>query len=326
MIIRLDFEEGMLAQIDMVLLEERVSLILRAHSQGIHLVTISRAAGRWIEGNVQLNQKDRSTLKRLIDEIAQSGGLIRQAPRFLRIGMPKTLLQLEKGGAIGLPIDHDLFDRILGRPAFVVEDSQSDGKVYKLVLEKRALKRLGLRSAFETYHGGGQRSLEVASDTARDGRIVYIVLDADKLTPVSPELKREKLREMHTRAQKPPLLFFDVTPCRELENIFSPDVLSHIAKSDPQRDTLCKLVEIDKIEKANGVTQQERHWLHFDFKSGLSKMAYDRSSKKEREWISEPACYGKIKSRSFAFAGLRELDGAGLFGLSGMRESIRKSG
>jgi hypothetical protein len=306
MIVHFDLEEDRLAAIRKPLLQERVSSILRAHRSGAHLVIVSRQTGKWLAKNANkiLLDADRSTLHRLLQEITQSGDLVRRAPKLLRIGAQDTILGITDDRIIELPIDYEQFERILERPALVIEDIVSDGKVYEAVFQALAKKK-GFWPAFEAVHGGGNRAMTVALYKVREGRIVHVVLDSDKATPFSPDTKIARIQRLPKKHRNWPLLFFDVTPGRELENILTVEVLALAAKTDTAKATLKHIKEISQREAESEIAPQCRYWLYFDFKSGLKKQHITgRVNQKEKEWIESRLRLANLNRDLLPLAGL----------------------
>ena len=285
MIILLGIAPKQLALTEVALLEERVSTLLRAHRNGQHLVIIDRLAGHWLLNNVPLLQNDRSTLQKIIQDITQTGNLPNQTPYLIRITGSGEQFFYEKPRFINLPLDFQKFDDILLKPIFLVEDISADGGAYEAIFRNMPGLLQSFVVSFDRMHGGGSGVQKVAKEKILEGRIVYAVVDSDKEAPVSSDRRFRDMKRLQAETRWP-LYFFDVTPCREVENIFPLEVIGMI----PQlKNSQCYkiLLTIDDLEREAGCKFQERLFIHFDMKNGADLTKPEgRLSADERAWIA----------------------------------------
>ena len=276
-----------LASVKPPALSEVLNEILRAHRLGHHIVIIERDVSEWIKVNVPLNSSELNILKRITSELTQSWGLVGRSKMFVRLVDCVKGEYRKLGAAIEIPILDVSVLRILERPLLLVENAETDGEIYKLLL-KRLHSRLGIPSPqFDVDHGGGSSLLTIFRMRVKDQRIVAAIFDSDMKHPDPKAYDKANEFSGIQAAAKWPFCFWFTPPCHEVENIIPLDVI-RVTKYLDQCGSLETLLKISDIEKENGELLNNRFWLFFDTKKGLNPDIYEKlPSEAAKNWVRE---------------------------------------
>jgi hypothetical protein len=302
MIIALDLLPVQLAGIEKDLLQDRMSALLRAHRLGCNFVVTTRETATWLLNHMILLERDKSTLKRILNDVTQNGALLRGTRRLIRIDEPQTALQVINGQEYRLPIDLYQFEDIINKPAFVIEDIQNDLGIYEFVFRNMPAPFNGFPLGYEVIHGGGQNTFTVAAAKASEGRIVCVVADADCKSPFEMDQRRQTISETIAKSEWP-FLFHFLTPCSELENLFNLEVLFHL-KQIRTSGTFATIQRIEVEERRLKLNSSESFRLYFDMKNGISEKTVERmSGASGRSWITERLQLAGIRSSNASLLG-----------------------
>ena len=143
-------------------LGERVGELLRAHRLGNHLVIFDRIVARWIEENIELSPPLHATLTRIAHDYTQTGDLIRRCSDYIKVVADADGVVRRVGKAIEMSFDQLALPYVLDRTALVVEDLESDGKLFDFICHNLRDRVGAPPLAWEIVHGGGERTASVA--------------------------------------------------------------------------------------------------------------------------------------------------------------------
>jgi hypothetical protein len=293
MIIALDLLPVQLASIDRALLQDRLSALLRAHRRGCNAVVSTRASAVWLLDQVILIERDKSTLRRILDEITQNGATLRLASQLIRIGEPGTRLEAVGHREIRVPIDYERFDEVIQTPVLVLEDIQADLGVFKAIFRNMPSAFSAFTVGYDPLHGGGENTITVATAKAAENRIVCAVVDADCKSPHAMDRRQQRIRQITSKTGWP-LYFCSITPCAEIENIFGLDVLAHLNPVRLSR-TFESLIRIHSEETRLNGDICDSFCLFFDMKEGLSDRVFQRITDAEsRQWLIQKLQMARI--------------------------------
>ena len=257
--------------------------ILRARREGSHLVIIPRATASWLRDNLQLGERDRAMLERLIQEYAQTAGLRQAAQVYVNVvADPSENFSISEN-AINVSLTHLAHCNILQRPVLLVENLQSDGRLYEFLLTGHC-KKMGCIVAFDVAHGGGADLPMVFEHQIDQQRIVIGITDSDNNAPDHGSSKLQSLTAL-ALGKSWPLAFAASPPCREGENLIPLEVLLSFPCAHRHR-TNSMLLRIAAEEIKNRHPTNQQYWLFFDSKEGLSTDRFQRLSPAEQGWIT----------------------------------------
>lgn len=304
MLIHLDFDHDALRSVDTSLLSSAVTELLRCHRYGHHLLVINRRLSRSLLSELTLSAADRAALERIGQEYTQSADLLRRSPLYIVVKLDAQVPMRNVGSAIEISIATISEPYLLDRVVLIVEDSESDGRMYELLLDNLRDRLKVPPLNWEIIHGGGERTASVLSDKIDDRRIVCTIIDSDRSAPShDPVVKSSRLKRIAAE-QSWPLSIVATLPCREIENLIPLDVVRYIPTAVQRSDTVQNLILIETAEARGGVDHRERFWLHFDVKEGLSNETLQRlASEGDRNWIHEKLQLIGINPMSFRIEG-----------------------
>lgn len=189
MIINMGLSVEELRKISTHFLEDRISGLLHAHQRGYHLLILDRICGRWLLENLSFSKRESALIEQLILEITQTGNLRKNASIYIEICPPSLGGLITNTNKIFLPLDHKNFYEILEKPVFIVEDIDADLKLYEALISHFS-QEINISSyRYEAYHGGGSGVERVSKSKILEGRIVYSILDSDKISPSCADSK-----------------------------------------------------------------------------------------------------------------------------------------
>jgi hypothetical protein len=306
MLIYFDYDVNSLVASDTRLLASAMSELLRAHRLGLHLLAVRPPEVKWIIERIgsDLKADELAILRQIGHEYSQTAALITQATRLLVVrplaGRPEAVSNREV--VIGLKdIERS---RLLEEVVLVVEDSASDGILYKHMLRWLAeTLSIPVRPPI-IVHGGGSRISKVFEEYVDDGRNVCVISDSDKDSARSPDsIKLRKLKNLPINKHWPIAVVL-VPNCREVENIIPYEIARSLVKDPIQLSSILALECIQRAEASLKIAACDHFWLFFDIKKGLN----DRSLRKikceyARPWLEEKIRLANLKPEEFSIAG-----------------------
>ena len=268
MLFYFDIEDGELSRIDIALLEERVSMLMRAHRDGRHLVVLSRRTSNWlINSEIRMGGNDFATLKTLGSQVTQNGNLRQYAPFFIKLSPPGVSVGIVRDNEINVPLDFPFFEQLLMKAVLVVENIENDNELLRVIFNGISSSYCWNFIAYEPTHAGGSSGVPVSKSYINQHRIVFTVLDSDRRAPNYNSTAFSKLKSLSGRSSWP-LFFFDVWPCLELENILTLPVLETLQSPD-SRVCLDHLRMMHEVDRLSHVNPAEQYQYFFDMKEGL---------------------------------------------------------
>ena len=324
MIIHLDLSVAELDRLVGPRFGERLSELLRAHRLGNHLVVFDRVVGRWIDEHVELSSPMRATATRIAHDYTQTGDLVRRCSDYIRvIARPEGTVR-RAGRAIEMSFDELTSPYVLDRVALVVEDLESDGKLYDFLCRNLRDRLRAPPLAWEIFHGGGERTALVARHKVDDRRIVSVVADSDLYWPSRDISAKHATLIRVVPEQDWPLYFVFTPPCREAENLLPWRTVALLPSAVQRISSLDVALKIHEAESEADVLCHQRCWLHLDLKEGfvLEKLPEDA-----REWIAAQLGHARISLEEFEFEGFGDRIFAQVFAngaiLAVLRDEIR---
>lgn len=273
----------MLVYIDQGVLEETETIsvseievlceCLRAHRNGIHTVVMERETASRLRHMSQISEIDRATLARMENEFTQYGGMLHDAPFYIRLISPNCrTAPVKKSGEIVYPLSAaQELKQLLERPIVVVEDISNDGGIFRIYFELLSTDLPGL--AYEVRHSGGCGRLPVVTkDALKSGRIVVAVIDSERRTPYCvPSKPADKLFSLSSGGSSLPPFFPILLPVRETENLIPADVCQLLDPRRPPHAPHPSVVIAQVVERQRqaGTFGEHEFWMYFDYKKGF---------------------------------------------------------
>lgn len=269
-----------------------MSDLIRSHRLGHHLVVIDRAAAAWIRGNVDLSGADAAMLVRIAQNFAQTGDLRRRARVYVNLTTrPERNLTVSEN-SIFVSIDRLSDYRILDRAVLLIENLDADGDLYDHLFRNHCDLHFCNNVSFDRHHGGGADLPTVFGHLARDFKIVCAVVDSDRRSPLTAAEKESVLARVKQEANWP-VCFFSTTPCHESENILPMSLVMELPSGIRNR-TNGILLQIDAEERAHGERLEEKYWLFFDVKEGLTREKFEGMTQADRDWVATKLQYAGV--------------------------------
>lgn len=285
MIVHFAYETEELVLLNQQVLSRAVPELLRAHRYAHHLVVIAREVADWLLQNIALTPKDHATLEQIKRDYTQTADLIRRCSNLIRVRNVSAPHIIAEGKFINVDLQVVAQPYLLERSALVVEDLQTDGRLYSLLLDYLKNKVGVPYLSYEIMHGGGSRTMDVATDKAADKRIVCAIFDTDRKRPLDTKPNKVRLIEEAADRLNWPLLSAVAPNCREIENI----VPFRIAKALPcavDNKSIADIESIISIDLQIGALSSEFYWLYFDLKAGCDFEKLEKMSNQEDvNWI-----------------------------------------
>lgn len=243
-----------------------LSALMRAHRLGHHLVVAERDSAQWILDHIPLGAPDLAMIRSIGHQFTQNGALLESAKYLIRVDIcpPEGPHKFDRG--VIVPIEH-FSDARLAEPAILlVEDTGSDGLMYKFILECLKPLHQCKNLSFDILHGGGDRITKVFEEQLASGRMIACVVDSDRCAPCNaPPTKVVRLRRAAEEAGSS-FTFVCNTPGREVENFIPLSVYLEL-KSDFDKGSSKNLLRIQKDE--HPIDELDRFWFFFDVKKGI---------------------------------------------------------
>lgn len=299
MLIHFDLSDSELNLIETNTLEMHLSVLLRAHRSGKHLVVLSR---RSIEAITKMKLKfiasDEAIFKRLSQNVTQNGLLHAQAKKYISITVHGKIFQ--SGTKVLLPLDHSNFLQIIEPPVLILEDVINDGKIIKTILKSSPAKLNCNFFCFDEIHGGGSRTEDIALQWIDKHRIVLVIKDSDKKTPFCG-IKSDC--NLNSALQKWPLSTLLIWPCHEIENVFTLQVLQELKNKDNE-SCLSHLTRMDRLDSDNNVEESVKYQYFFDVKNGISTASLQKiTNQTSKKWLLEHLKAANIAAEDFDIPG-----------------------
>lgn len=300
MIIEFSGSAAELAAANRSKLTHAISELLVAHRKGHHFCIIPRETSTWLLQNIELGARELATLARVTAEYASTGGLLSTAGRYISIQVGHRAGAQDHGRFVTLGLDDVQGNYFFDRPVFVVEDQETDGKLYLAIAEACRSKVRAPNVALDVRHGGGERSKNVLRHAVDEGRICILITDSDRKYPQVGEPAKilGVRREIQETGWK--LAWIEYTPCREIENLIPIDVVEGLPCAAARVDLLAALRSIQVKESESGVPHSERFWWYYDLKVGVDLVQLDKVSPDVvRDWTR-----GKMALAEASYSGI----------------------
>lgn len=192
---------------------------------------------------------------------------------------------------------------LFAKTALVVEDEITDGAFYAFLFSNLR-DVIGVPSvSCEWLHGGGERTLDVARNRVRDGRIVTVIVDTDAHSPACPRPEKLRSLELLASQERWPLIFVHPTPCKETENLIPLDVVEMLEGAADRANELQFLRNIQDGERAERAEPRTAYWLYFDIKNGVDHLYVAGLHAAAKEWTASKISYARLTSEEFDFGG-----------------------
>lgn len=300
MLIKIDMEP---AEVEALTSSERESLfseILRSSRYGFHRIVISRALADWVGENVSLNSIEKARLRKLRANYTQVAEQVKKS-QFLVIVVGGANVQfLDSGRIVEIGCRWPNFKNILQRSLLLVENANSDGEVFRLILGHEARRLCFGEISFELANGGGASISKELERFVGEGRCVVCICDTDMKVPNGA--KSDTCKSMLRQAENLQHIGLAIgTPGAEIENFIPLSIIEEIYGHNKIKE--CQ--ELEKIVKNQGdCVSGDCFWLYFDIKEGFGKMLPHFNTQDKIEWISrklkvEPNELDKISISGF---------------------------
>lgn len=297
MIMSLQGDYADLSAADRDMLEHAVVELLRAHREGHHLVILPRNVSRYLLENFDFGSRDKATLERLAADYTQAASLLSTAGRHILIVVKhRSGIEVQGNSIIaGLhDVQHGYF---FDRSALVVEDQNTDGKLYVQIAEACRYRVGAENLALDVRHGGGERSGEVLASLSDEKRIAMLITDSDNAYPRDGE--PAKILRYKREVVQNALADVIYTPCREIENLIPLDVLECLPCSHGRAADIAACRKIEDYEADSGCPPHLSFWWFYDLKSGINREHLEKVSGEElRTWLTQ-----KIEHAPSSFLG-----------------------
>ena len=257
--------------------------LLRARRLGHHLIVISRRTARWLRDHLDLTGRDRAMLERVEQEFAQTGALHNLAGVFIRLSLNSAHHLRVNGNAIMVSVDQLRHCRLLDQSILVIEDLESDGRLYEFLLHNHCILHGCRQISYDLRHGGGTSFPKIFAHEINERRIVCGIVDSDRNSPLSGNTKLAALISARD-ALSWPFGFASSPPCREAENIV-PFSLIMTLPSGQGNASNSKLLQINQAEVSARQAIETYFWLFFDFKEGVKTEKFKKLNETDRAWI-----------------------------------------
>jgi hypothetical protein len=230
------------------------------------MVIVDRDAAHWIETNVALAPPDHAMIRSIGQRFTQTGSLLDDAGYLIKIDETEGGSPIQFARGLIVPIATFSDSRLPDLPIVLVEDSASDGPLYKFILDGLKSLHQCKNSSFDLVHGGGSRIEDVFGEQLKTGRMVACVVDSDRCAPCPTPIPKVERMKKHSASIGNLFSFVCSTPCREAEN-FVPMSLYLKLSENFDRESSRKLLRIEAAER--GKDPADAFWLYFDVKKGF---------------------------------------------------------
>lgn len=322
-------------------LEEVFALLVDADRSGRHFSILRRELCAWAAENLSLAKRERTHLIAIGEQYATRGGMLEVAGGLVSvvIGDSEVAMHGENGFVIGhrALIEGEYLSRVT---SLVVEDVESDGRMYSHVLtEAKTVSRVP-SIAFDPIHGGGGATGRVFEREIEKNRVVVCIVDQDRGAPTDRRsdtarvvLRIHRGRNRRSNERRRPFIGVAVTTIgREVENLIPYRVCRSMYPEYEYFDELDRILARDGEETEVGLG----FWQYFDVKNGLDgkkimeKAKAGGASEETVRWIGDRLGCGRDQIEDVFIGGF----GAGAVrrfldcpeALSGFRAFTRSGG
>lgn len=243
-----------------------LSTLLRAHRLGYHVIVAPRETARWIEQNVELAPIDASIIRAIGHQFTQTGNLLTEAKRFLEVVATSEERTSNYERSEIVPLSYFARKRLADPTVLLVEDSATDGEVYKILLDCLKTNHQCRHPHLEVMHGGGERIGSVLKGQIDNTRLIACVIDSDRPAPFTDKPTKLQRLERIVEESHYPFAFLYCTPVREAENFLPLHILSEL-KNDFEPRNVEYLLQIAEMEEP--ANELDRFWFYFDIKQGV---------------------------------------------------------
>lgn len=274
-----------LAHADQGKLSHAITELLVAHRKGRHFCIIPRVTSTWLLANVALNPRDLATLKRLASEFTTTAGLLNSAEQFVSIQIGHRSGVKITSNALIVGLDDIQGEYFFDQAAFVVEDQETDGRLYSAIVHACRSKIGAPHVSLDVRHGGGERSKNVLLKLAREQRICVLVTDSDRRLP-QQGLPAKVLSYRRAVAESGwHFAWVDCIPCREIENLVPIEVVEGLPCGVARADHLVSLKKLATSEEGAGIPADARFWCFYDLKKGVDLVQLEKVAPDSiRDW------------------------------------------
>jgi len=322
MILHFDFSIPDLERLDRSLLRDGLVELLRVHRCGYHLLIFNRNVGGWIKGNLDLPASAVAMVDRISSNFTQTADLIRRATDYIRIALFEQSTIQKNGRAVEMSLDQVVAPHVLERSLLLIEDIESDGKLYAFLLQNLKDKLNVPPLKWELMHGGGDRIRAVAKEKLSDRRIIAAIVDSDLRGPSAQRCSKEEGLCRVASENSWPLLFSFVPPCREAENIIPWSILALTPVAVDRRSDLDVCLVVAEAESRVNMPEHESVWLYLDLKEGHR---HEKLSKLQAGWLEERLLLANIAAGDFAFVGFGEKIMSQVFASNAILAELRRA-
>lgn len=267
MLIFLTATPDSLSQFDPDQIEELFSELLRASSQGLHMVVLTRAQCDWARETLDLNTREKAQLQHLKTLYTQRGNLPKRAPCFMEVTLGEQ--QLEEVTPNKYRIGHIplLRGSFLTEAKFILENVENDGDMLDIILKETGKSQDIKYFHFLRAHGGGADTPTCFRAAIPEQRVIVTLVDSDKKAPMdgNSQTYRNLIREANRQMF---VGMIDATPCKEIENLVPFSILrdhrQRICSGYENFENLQTLLDRQSISYPTDCL-----WLFFDVKKGI---------------------------------------------------------
>lgn len=281
MIIKFDFSQDDIADVDIRKLSDLFSEAARSSLLGYHRVVISRSLAKWAALNLDLSKKHKEHILGLGQEFSQLGGQVEKAKYKILVRHDVGLIDYDDKGTWRIGIDHALPEGFLSQTSLVLENARNDGEFYKLLFDLNAkLLRFGDLS-YVPVHGGGNGSADEITRIAEQKRPVSCICDTD-VKALGGSASATYNSVMSAKRLSNPVGLVIGTPAREVENFLSTNIVRQITENQDSLDYIEHL-----LDRQGEVDSGDCLWLYMDLKDGFLPGVLDAYARSPhtRKWI-----------------------------------------
>lgn len=276
MLIYLNATADQLASENPAEIENLISDLLQASTNGTHLVIIGRRICDWAKEHLSCNNREMAQLDRLKELYTQRGTLPSIARSILEIEVGD--LQLSEYAPHKYRIGHRPFlgGNYLETARLLVEHIENDGDMLDIIMSETRRNHPVRSYKFLLLHGGGADIASCLKVEIPHQRVVVSVVDSDKVAPCDTPSATK--RNLDREAKKQTFVgMVCETPCKEAENYIPIDTLkSHRQRICPEFGFFAEIEGLMASQSVLGVS--DCLWLYFDLKKGIEAEKLDAVS------------------------------------------------
>ncbi|ABF62548.1 hypothetical protein TM1040_3579 (plasmid) [Ruegeria sp. TM1040] len=273
--------------------EDLFSRLLDADRMGRHIVVMNRRICEWGKQNTKLSGRNLSHLIDIKEAFATRGNISSYATCFLKVVLGNQPISIVDNCFM---MGHKEFlqgEYASSKTMLIVENLNSDSKLYEFIFEKSITKTKVPGWAVEFILGGGNTTVTAFEGEIAKKRITVCVVDTDKISPCDKlgttarkVLNRHSKRNLQQYDPATPYVGTAIeTVGHELENYIP---LSSVKYLDAFS---CPTCLDDLVDQEVAKSSADCLWLYFDIKKGIDGkrlLDKERTNIKNRsvlEWI-----------------------------------------